>query len=175
MNQYSRGPRSRKAPSWLLWSMATLLPLRLQRHPAAGNPAWRRALQGRTDYFRWGGNWGRKMNVWACGQGCLSLTCLLDDQRMGRMLRCYLGRLQLFRGGFWNLLRGLANWSSLLFGWVQKAFIMPEEIPEPAECVILALALCFPLWLQTKQHLWKWDLTIKTFANCLPRLLVEGK
>lgn len=48
---------------------------------------------------------------------------------------------------FWNLLRGLANRSSLLFRLVQKALITPQEIQDPAERVILVLALCFSLCL----------------------------
>lgn len=139
-----------KVPSRLLWSMADVLPLRLQRRSALRKPAWRRALQGHTDYIR-GEKLGGKWMFRGCGQGRISLTRLLEDWRMGRILRCYLWRLQVFLGQFfWNLLCGLADRSSLLFRLVQKALIMPLEIAEPAECVILVLALSFLLCLQAE-------------------------
>lgn len=176
MNQCSQGPPqhfSWMAPSRLLWSMADVLPLRLQRRSALRKPACRRALQGHTDYIRGEKLWEENKCPGLCSGLFLSYLAFRRPEDGEDITVLFMKAAGFWGQYFWNLLCGLANRSSLLFRLVQKALTMPQETPEPAERVILVLAFCFSLCLQTKQHLLKWDLTTKTFAYCLPRLLVE--
>lgn len=97
------------------------------------------------------GETGRKMNVQGLWSGSRlsypTFRRLEDGEDITVLLMKTAGFLGQF---FWNLLCGLADRSSLLFRLVQKALIMPLEIAEPAECVILVLALSFLLCLQAE-------------------------
>lgn len=129
-------PFSWKAPSRLLWSMADVLPLRLQRRSALRKAVWRRALQGRTDYIRaeklWEGN--KCPGLWS---GLLLSYLTFRRPEGGEDFPVVFLKAAGFLGQcFWNLLCGLANRSSLLSRLVQKPLILPQEINEPAECVI---------------------------------------